>query len=236
MDWQEPSDLEIFPKPAIGEWKQYNNLTTMILDLNAGNIEYMLVPSSVASYLKAQDDSLTIAPGGAGVPTEIRMAVRSKDTELYQLLQQGIQTLRESGTLDTLIETYITNISTESPGKAAENGGESYVVGVTGDLPPLDYVAADGTPAGFNVALMNAIAEEQNANFTFVQVEADARLSALSSGRIDVIFWYGNVQGYESERDDILITDDYYTDGIYYVTKSFDMNKILEAMKEMYNQ
>lgn len=236
MNWQEPSDLEIFPKPAIGEWKQYNNLTTMILDLNAGNIEYMLVPSSVASYLKAQDDSLTIAPGGAGVPTEIRMAVRSKDTELYELLQRGIQTLRESGTLDTLIETYITNISTQSPGSAAQNDGDTYVVGVTGDLPPLDYVAADGTPAGFNVALMNAIAEEQNANFTFVQVEADARLSALSSGRIDVIFWYGNVQGYESERDDILITDDYYTDGIYYVTKSFDMDKILEAMKEMYNQ
>ena len=236
MDWQEPSDLEIFPKPALGEWKQYNNLTSMVLDLNAGNIEYMLVPSSVAGYLKAQDDSLTIAPGGAGVPTEIRMAVRSKDAELFELLQQGIQTLRESGTLDTLIETYITNISTESPGNAGQNDGDTYVVGVTGDLPPLDYVAADGTPAGFNVALMNAIAEEQNANFTFVQVEADARLSALSSGRIDVIFWYGNVQGYESERDDILITDDYYTDGIYYVTKSFDMDKILAAMREMWNQ
>ena len=83
---------------------------------------------------------------------------------------------------------------------------------------------------------MNAIAEEQNANFTFVQVEADARLSALSSGRIDVIFWYGNVQGYESERDDILITDEYYADGVYYVTKSFDMNKILEAMEKMYQQ
>ena len=102
----------------------------------------------------------------------------------------------------------------------------------TGDLPPLDYVAADGTPAGFNVALMNAIAEKQNVNFTFVQVEADARLSALSSGKIDVIFWYGNVQGYESEREDLLITDKYYTDNVYYVTKDFDMDKILEAMEE----
>ena len=40
MNWQEPSDLEIFPKPALGEWKEYNSLTTLILDLNAGNIEY----------------------------------------------------------------------------------------------------------------------------------------------------------------------------------------------------
>ena len=94
----------------------------------------------------------------------------------------------------------------------------------------MDYVAADGTPAGFNVALMNAIAETMNVSFTFVQVDADARLSALSSGKIDVIFWYGNVQGYETEKDDLLITDYYYTDNVFYVTKSFDMNKILEAM------
>ena len=231
MDWQEPSDLEIFPKPALGEWKQYSSLTTMVMDLNAGNVEYLLVPSSVANYLKAQDDSLTIAPGGAGVPTEIRMAVRSEDTELHQLLQEGIQALKEDGSLDTLIETYITNISVNTSGDSPQNGEETYVVGVTGDLPPLDYVAADGTPAGFNVALMNAIAEKKNVSFTFVQVEADARLSALSSERIDVIFWYGNVQGYESERDDLLITDDYYTDNVFYVTKSFDMDRILEAME-----
>lgn len=231
MDWQEPSDLEIFPKPALGEWKQYSSLTTMVMDLNAGNIEYLLVPSSVANYLKAQDESLTIAPGGAGVPTQIRMAVRSEDTGLHQLLQEGIQTLKEDGSLDTLIETYITNISVNTSGDSPQNGEETYVVGVTGDLPPLDYVAADGTPAGFNVALMDAIAEKKNASFTFVQVDADARLSALSSGKIDVIFWYGNVQGYESERDDLLITDDYYTDNVYYVTKNFDMDKILEAME-----
>lgn len=231
MNWQEPSDLEIFPKPALGEWKEYSNLTSMVLDLNAGNVEYLLVPSSVANYLKSQDNSLTIAPGGAGVPTEIRMAVRSEDAELHQLLQEGIQTLKNDGSLDTLVDTYITNISVNTVSDSAQKEeGKSYVVGVTGDLPPLDYVAADGTPAGFNVALMNAIAEKENASFTFVQVDADARLSALSSGKIDVIFWYGNVQGYESERDDLLITDDYYTDNVFYVTKSFDMNKILEAM------
>ena len=233
MDWQEPSDLEIFPEPALGKWKQYNSLTTMVLDLGAGNVEYLLVPSSVANYLKAQDSSLTIAPGGAGVPTEIRMAVRSEDTDLYQILQEGIQTLRENGSLDALIDTYITNISVSGSAEDAQTEGEtSYVVGVTGDLPPLDYVAADGTPAGFNVALMNAIAEELNVSFTFVQVDADARLSALSSERIDVIFWYGNVQGYESEREELLITDDYYTDNVFYVTKDYDMDKILEAMEE----
>lgn len=133
----------------------------------------------------------------------------------------------------TLIDTYITNISVSG----AEDGlreekEETYVVGVTGDLPPMDYVAADGMPAGFNVALMNAIADEMGVSFSFVQVDADARLSALSSGKIDVIFWYGNVQGYALEREDLLLTDQYYTDTVYYVTKSFDMDRILKAMEK----
>lgn len=230
MNWQEPSDLEIFPKPALGEWKQYNSLTSMILDLNSRNIEYILVPTSVANYLKAQNDALTVAPGGAGVPTEIRMAVRSNDTELHQILQAGIQTLRSEGKLDELVKKYITEISIEGFDDDVQRE-KSYVVGVTGDLPPMDYVAADGIPAGFNVALMNAIGDIMDVSFTFIQVDADARLSALSSERIDIIFWYGNVQGYTSEKEELLLTDAYYTDMISYVTKSFDMNRILEAMK-----
>ena len=133
MNWQEPSDLEIFPKPALGEWKEYSNLTSMVLDLNAGNVEYLLVPSSVANYLKAQDDSLTIAPGGAGVPTEIRMAVRSEDTELHQLLQEGIQTFKNDGSLDTLVDTYITNVSVNTSSDSSQKEeGKSYVVGADG--------------------------------------------------------------------------------------------------------
>ena len=90
---------------AAGEWKQYSSLTSMVLDLNAGNVEYLLVPASVASYLKAQDDSLTIAPGGAGVPTEIRMAVRGGYVSFIRL-QDGIQTLCGGRHAGQSIDTY----------------------------------------------------------------------------------------------------------------------------------
>lgn len=233
MNWQEPSDLEIFPHPAIGEWKQYTNLASMILGLNTGKVEYLLVPTSVANYLKAQDDTLTVAPGGKGVPTEIRMAVRKEDGKLYEILEEGITSLKDNGTLERLVDNYITNISVDGEGFENAKAGEAYVVGVTGDLPPMDYVAADGRPFGFNVALMNEIAKAKGVSFTFIQVDADARLVALTSKRIDVIFWYGNVEGYSSQREELLVTSSYYKDGVSYVTKSFDMKRIQEAMKGM---
>lgn len=53
MNWQEPNDLDIFPTPALGEWKQYSSLTSMVLDLNAGNVEYLLVPASVGKLFES---------------------------------------------------------------------------------------------------------------------------------------------------------------------------------------
>ena len=48
-----------------------------------------------------------------------------------------------------------------------------------------------------------------------------------------MIFWYGNVEGYTSQREELLVTSSYYKDGISYVTKSFDMKRIQEAMDNM---
>lgn len=231
MNWQEPSDIEIFPHPAIGEWKEYTSLTSMILDLNIGKIEYLLVPTSVANYLKAQDDSLSVAPGGKGVPTEIRMAVRRTDSQLYKELEDAITALKEDGTLEELVNTYIDKINTVSMEDSNVKSDKTYVIGVTGDLPPMDYVSPEGNPSGFNVALMNEIAQKMGISFKFVQVESASRLVALMSKKIDVIFWYGNVEGYSSEREELLVTSSYYKDGISYVTKSFDMKRIQDAMK-----
>ena len=49
--------------------------------------------------------------------------------------------------------------------------GDPIKVAVTGSLPPMDYVAADETPAGFNTAVLVG------------------RALALSQGNVDVVFW-----------------------------------------------
>ena len=60
---------------------------------------------------------------------------------------------------------------------------------MTGDLPPLDFVNTDGTPAGFNTALLAEIAKRLGKNIAVVQIDSGARAAALSSEQIDVIFW-----------------------------------------------
>ena len=49
-------------------------------------------------------------------------------------------------------------------------------------MPPLDYVSTDGSPVGFNVALLAALSEEMNVNFELVTSNACSRVSMLTSG------------------------------------------------------
>lgn len=70
------------------------------------------------------------------------------------------------------------------------DGAETITVAVTGDMPPIDYIAADGTPAGYNTALLAEIGKRLHVNIKLVNVDTGARVSALTSGRADVVFWF----------------------------------------------
>ena len=70
------------------------------------------------------------------------------------------------------------------------DGAETVRVAVTGALPPMDYVAADGTPAGFNTAVLAEISRRINRNIEMVFVDSmSGRSAALASGTVDAVFW-----------------------------------------------
>lgn len=67
--------------------------------------------------------------------------------------------------------------------------GDPIKVAVTGSLPPMDYVAADGTPAGFNTAVLAEIGKRLGKNIELLQVDSVGRALALAQGNVDVVFW-----------------------------------------------
>ncbi|MEI6050182.1 MAG: transporter substrate-binding domain-containing protein [Bacteroidota bacterium] len=139
------------------------------------------------SNLKAIDVTINIEGG-------IIMAVRSEDLSLKVGLDSAITTLRENGTLKTLEDQWITNLPATNEPSNKEipkiEGAKTVYVGVSGDLVPLDYIAADGRPAGYNVAILTEIGKLLKLNFEFVSLEAQAKFAALLSKKIDVIFYH----------------------------------------------
>ena len=69
------------------------------------------------------------------------------------------------------------------------DGAPTLKVAVTGDMPAMDCILADGTPAGFNVAFLSELSTRINKNIELVSIDSAARGAALSSGQVDALFW-----------------------------------------------
>jgi ABC-type amino acid transport substrate-binding protein len=100
--------------------------------------------------------------------------------------------MKSDGTLDALVEKELKAYFESDPEAkdlpTFENAPTIYI-GITGDIPPMDFVASNGKPAGFNVALLTEIANRAQVNFEMVQIESGSRAIALSSGKVDAVFW-----------------------------------------------
>ena len=175
--------------------KFYDNLNAMQLGIESGEIEAISTYNCVAEYLVANNDKFEIVPNEAlnKLSDYFCFAVRKDDTALKAELDKAIAEMKSDGTLDKLINEYVTNVAKGQAPPAVEiakiDGAQTIKVGVTGDLPPLDLVLADGTPAGFNTAMLAEVSKRIGKNIEPVQVNTGARAAALTTKVIDVVFW-----------------------------------------------
>ena len=82
-------------------------------------------------------------------------------------------------------------------------------IAVTGDIPPIDYVAPDGKAAGFNAVILAEIGRRMEINIELININTAARNATLVSGRADGVFWY--VTDPFDKPDGILFSEPYYT-------------------------
>ncbi len=173
----------------------YDSLKLMQMGIESGSVDEISLYSSVADYVKAKNEKfenvsdLTLKT----LSDNFCFAVRKDDAALKADLDKVLDEMKSDGSLEKLVKEYITDVDKGKEPPAVEipmtEGAETIKVGVTGDLPPLDLILADNSPAGFNTALLAEVAKRSGKNIEVVQIESGARATALTSKQIDVIFW-----------------------------------------------
>lgn len=159
------------------------------------------------------------------------MMTMDSNQEVYDILNNAIKEMKADGTLDSLIENelkaYI-NSDPEPKDLPHFDGAKTIKIGVTGDLPPMDFVAANGKAAGFNIALLTEIANRAQVNFELVQIETGARAMALASGKVDAVFWTKSVtcldcdMTWTEEIENTRVTETYYSEFSAFVIPKSD--------------
>lgn len=219
MDGLRAHDREKHPEPYTeGEIVVYNNLSTALLDLESGKIDYLGVEKSTADYTIARSDKLTF--GTSRTKTNYAMMTLDTNKEVYDILNNAIKDMKEDGTLDRLVENELNAYINSDPAvrelPVFENA-ETIYIGVTGDVPPMDFVASNGKAAGFNVALLTEIANRAKVNFELIQIETGARPMALSTNKVDAVFWTKSItctecnETWSEEIQGTIATEVYYS-------------------------
>jgi ABC-type amino acid transport substrate-binding protein len=173
------------------EVQYFHRYSDCVTGLVTGKVDAVFAPKFCAEYSVKRNSNLKII---AKEPYKVNvvMAVRSEDQQLKNDLDKTITSLQENGVLQRLEDEWITNLPVDNEPASEDipkiDGAKTVYVGVCGDYVPLDYIAANGRPAGYSVALLTEIGKLLNINFEFVSVESQARFAALSSKKIDLIF------------------------------------------------
>ena len=211
----------------------YDSLNAMQMGLNSDSIDEMSVYKSVADYLILRDSNLQI-DNTHKLKLELKdkfcCAVKDDNKALLEAINGAIGSMQNDGTLEALTKKYITDLKGDEEPEAVElpsvPGKQTVKVAVTGDLPPLDLIRADGTPAGFNTAVLAEISKRIEKNFELVSVDSAARASALASGKVDMVFWVrvpSSTDRFPVDFDrpaGVAVSEQYFIDEIVHVGKN----------------
>ena len=211
---QNPNNKHIF----------FDNMNSMIAALQAGQIDEMSTYESVANYFILRNPNFEWTEVSPAFVNMFCCAMREEDADLKKEFDATILQMTKDGTLSRLVKTYMDLHAHDLPALElpAFYGAETIKIGVTGDLPLLDLIRSDNTPAGFNTAVLAEISNRIEKNFVLVQVDSGARAAALSSGQVDVIFWAVVPQDETfphdfDKPDGIILTVPYFSDKIVHV-------------------
>ena len=209
------------------EYVFFDNMISMLAAFKSGQIDYMSTYEAVAKYFVKNNSDFEYEPLTPELTDVFCCAMRKEDTDLKEEFDGAILKMTRDGTLTKLVKKYIAEFYFDQTPPIIEMPrfyNDSVVkVGVTGDLPMLDYIRPDGIPAGFNTAILAEISRLIGKNFVIVQVDSGARAAALASEEVDVVFWavVPQIEGIlplnVDKPDGVILTKPYFSDKIVHV-------------------
>ncbi len=174
------------------ELQYYSSLKDGVKAVKDDKIAAFLVADFSAKYLEQTDEELALLKVKP-IDTNISLVTKKGNNELLKSLNDAIKKLKQEKILDELLQKWVFEFDPKAERTDMSvpeiKDAPTLKVGISGDLPPLDFIDENGNPYGFNVAFMTEISKMLNKNIEFVNINADSRIRSLLSNDIDIFFW-----------------------------------------------
>ena len=215
--------------------KFYDDINSMILALQGDKIICIgRIPEPTAMHIANNNPEFTAhyrKIDDKDKYLKYSMGFNNDKKGVADKVQAALDEMKSDGTLDKLSAEYIDAFVEGGEPAAVEMpviaGAETIEIVVTGDLPPFDYISADGKPCGFNTAMLAELSKRIGINIELVSTNSAGRAAALSSGKADGLFYVA-----EWSVGDAISNSDcpegMITVGPFYESKSYSVWKAKE--------
>ena len=189
--------------------KSFKTGVDAALGLKNGAVDAVVLDELPAREIVKRNSSLKIVETPF-VKEDYAIAVRKGDTELLNSINNTIATIRQNGTYENLISSFIMTIdgTIKVPAAFESEGTEVIRMGTNAAFPPFEYY--DNTKiVGFDVSLSQIIARDLGKKLKVVDMDFDGLIAALQSGAID--FVAAGMTANDERRQNVDFSEPYYS-------------------------
>lgn len=167
---------------------KYNSSDNIVLNLIYGHVDAVIVDEVYANYVAREYDEIQINHLKF-TTEEYAFAFRKDDEERRLAVDETIRKYKNDGTIQSLKDIYMpTEGAVSLPEKLEYNYDYDDIlkVGISPDFVPFAYYDY-GTVYGFDIDLVEMIAEDNKWGIEFVEMQFNELIPALQNGDIDMI-------------------------------------------------
>ncbi len=191
---------------------RYDEITLAFQALGNGDLDAILNdgPTS-ADIIKANPELNATLVGEPFTDEFYGIAIRKDFPELRDAINVGLAAIRESGQYDEIYNAWF-----GAPEAAAEPAAPAVdlglvQVGTNAEYPPFESVDETGAVVGFDIDIMNAVAEAAGFQVEFVNTRWDGIFVALTTGEFDAVISAATIT--DERKQAVDFSDPYFNAG-----------------------
>lgn len=168
--------------------ERYNKGADAVSSLKQGKIDCVIIDEQPAKAFVRQNPELRILEEEFTLE-EYAAVIAKENTDLLISVNQALDELRKDGTLKKIIDNYIPDEETGEKipftYEQKVKTGDKLVMATNAQFPPYEFYE-DGSIVGIDVEIGRAIADRVGRVLVIDDIEFDAIISSVSSGKADI--------------------------------------------------
>ena len=167
--------------------ERYNKGADAVAALKQGKIDCVIIDEQPAKVFVENNNDLKILEEPFE-DEDYAICLAKDNVELLEKINKALAELKQEGTLDAIINNYIGEETGKSPYVSPEGTERSNGVlkmATNAEFPPYEYVEG-GKITGIDVDIAKAVADKLGMELSIDNIEFDAIINAVSSGKDNI--------------------------------------------------